>query len=104
MTIKEAREEAGLTQKQVQELVGIPIRSLQNWESGVRVCPQYVEDLIVEKIHNCCRTKRFIVLWEDHGIHQEYVQADSAMKAVEALGIRKKQVREVAVCIPENCY
>ena len=50
MTIKEAREEAGLTQKQVHDLLGIPIRSLQNWESGIRVCPLYVEKLIVEKL------------------------------------------------------
>lgn len=50
MTIKEAREEAGLTQKQVHDLVGVPIRTLQNWENGVRVCPQYVEDLLIEKL------------------------------------------------------
>lgn len=50
MTIKEAREEAGLTQKQVQEMVGVPIRTLQNWENGVRVCPQYVENLLIEKL------------------------------------------------------
>ncbi len=50
MTIKEAREEAGLTQKQVQELIGVPIRTLQNWENGVRVCPQYVENLLIEKL------------------------------------------------------
>lgn len=50
MTIREAREEAGLTQKEVHDLVGVPIRSLQNWENGVRVCPQYVENLLVEKL------------------------------------------------------
>ena len=50
MTIREAREEAGLTQKQVYELIGVPIRTLQNWENGVRVCPQYVENLLVEKL------------------------------------------------------
>lgn len=50
MTIKEAREEAGLTQKQVHDLLEIPVRTLQNWESGLRVCPIYVEKLIVEKL------------------------------------------------------
>lgn len=50
MTILEARQEAGLTQKQVHELIGVPIRSLQNWEAGVRVCPLYVERLLIEKI------------------------------------------------------
>lgn len=50
MTILEARKEAGLTQKQVFELIGIPVRTLQNWESGVRVCPLWCEKLIVEKL------------------------------------------------------
>lgn len=50
MTILEARQEAGLTQKQVYELIGVPIRTLQNWEAGIRICPQYVENLIVEKL------------------------------------------------------
>lgn len=50
MTILEARQEAGLTQKEVFELIGVPVRSMQNWEAGVRVCPQYVEDLLVEKL------------------------------------------------------
>ena len=50
MTILEARKEAGLTQKQVFEIIGVPVRTLQNWENGIRVCPQYVEDLLVEKL------------------------------------------------------
>lgn len=50
MTIKEAREEAHLTQKQVFEQIGVPIRTLQNYEGGVRVCPPWVEKLLIEKI------------------------------------------------------
>lgn len=50
MTIKEARTKVGFTQKQVQELMGIPIRTLQNWEAGIRKCPDYIERLVVEKI------------------------------------------------------
>ena len=50
MTILEARQEAGLTQKEVFELIGVPVRTLQNWEAGIRICPQYVENLIVEKL------------------------------------------------------
>lgn len=50
MTILEARKEAGLTQKQVFEQIGVPVRTLQNWENGVRVCPIYVEKLLVEKL------------------------------------------------------
>ena len=57
MTILEARQEAGLTQKEVYELIGVPVRSMQNWEAGVRVCPQYVEDLLVEKLLSLKKNK-----------------------------------------------
>ena len=50
MTIKEAREEAGLTQKEVFELIGVPIRTLQNYEAGIRVCPEWVEKLLIQEI------------------------------------------------------
>lgn len=50
MTILEARKEAKLTQKDVYEKIGIPIRTLQNWEAGIRVCPLWCEKLIVEKL------------------------------------------------------
>ena len=50
MTILEARQEAGLTQKQVFELIGVPVRTLQNWEAGIRICPIYVENLLIEKL------------------------------------------------------
>jgi len=48
--IKEARIAAGLTQKQVFELIGIPINTLGNWENGRRNISEWEEKLIVEKI------------------------------------------------------
>lgn len=50
MTIKEARKKAGLTQKEVHELIGVPVRTLQNYEAGVRDCPEWVEKLLIEKL------------------------------------------------------
>ena len=50
MTIKEARQAVGITQKELSELLEIPLRSLENWESGKRTPPSYVEKLIVEKL------------------------------------------------------
>lgn len=47
MTIKEARLKHGLTQKQVSNITGVPERSIQNWEAGVRKCPDYVEKMVV---------------------------------------------------------
>ena len=50
MTIKEARIKHGLTIKQVSDLTGVPYRSLQNWEAGVRKCPDYVSNMVVTMI------------------------------------------------------
>lgn len=46
--IKEARIKHGLTQKQVSDITGVPFRSIQNWEAGVRKCPDYVEKMVVD--------------------------------------------------------
>lgn len=41
-TIKEIRKNAGLTQKQLSELTGIPKRTIENWEIGSRTPPDWV--------------------------------------------------------------
>lgn len=48
--IKEARIAAGLTQKAVCELLGIPPRTLQDWEAGRRNPPAWAAALILEKL------------------------------------------------------
>lgn len=50
MTIKEAREEKGLSRKEVCDWLKIPYRTLQSWELGDRECPEWAEMLITEKI------------------------------------------------------
>ena len=50
MTIKEARENKGISRRQLSDWLGIPYRSLTNWELGERECPEYLANLIVEKI------------------------------------------------------
>ena len=48
MGIKEIREEKGITQKQMSEELGIPVRTLQDWEAGKRKPPAYVMSLILK--------------------------------------------------------
>lgn len=48
--IKEARMSVGLTQKRMSELLLIPLRTIENWESGKRNPPLWAENLIVEKL------------------------------------------------------
>lgn len=50
MTIKEAREQQGMSRRNLSDWLEIPYRTLTNWENGERSCPAYIEKLIVEKI------------------------------------------------------
>lgn len=48
--IKEARLKAGLTQKSMSELMKIPKRTIENWESGVNTPPAWAERLILKEL------------------------------------------------------
>lgn len=50
MDIKSARLKRGFSRREVCEWLEIPLRTLENWETGQRKCPVYVENLIIEKI------------------------------------------------------
>ena len=49
MTIKEARQQAGLTQKALSERLEIPKRTLEDWELGARTCPAWCEKIACRK-------------------------------------------------------
>ena len=49
-TIRDARRLAGLSQQGVTDTLGIPKRTLQDWESGKRTPPGWAEALVVEKL------------------------------------------------------
>ena len=46
MNIKEIRATTGLSQQKFGDWLGIPKRTLQNWESGVATPPAYIVKLI----------------------------------------------------------
>lgn len=50
MTIKEIRSACSMTQKAFSEFLGIPKRSIENWESGERNPPEYLVKLIEYKL------------------------------------------------------
>ena len=51
-TIKEIRQTTGLSQAKFCDILHIPKRTLQDWEQGLRQCPQYVADLIAYRVAN----------------------------------------------------
>ena len=49
-TIKDLRAQSGMTRQQFAEYLGIPYRTLQDWELGNRKCPNYLLDLMQYKL------------------------------------------------------
>ena len=50
LSLKELRIKAKLTQREMHEELGIPVRSIQNWENNTRECPDYVEDMLKREL------------------------------------------------------
>lgn len=50
--ILRARENAGLSIKELAELLGAPYRTVQDWNNGNRNPPVWLQKLVVEKIQN----------------------------------------------------
>ena len=51
-TIKEIRQSTGLSQTKFGEALNIPMRTVQDWERGLRQCPEYVTELIAYRVAN----------------------------------------------------
>ena len=48
--IKELRENIGLNRKEFSEHVGIPVRTIEDWEAGRRTPPEYIPRLIAYQL------------------------------------------------------
>ena len=57
MTILEARKKAGLSRKSVTELIGIPSRTLEDWEAGKREPAPWAERLVINELIKLCVLK-----------------------------------------------
>ncbi len=45
-SIKDLRENTGMSRKEFSEHTGIPVRTLEDWEAGRRTPPEYIPRLI----------------------------------------------------------
>ena len=50
--IKETREELGLSRKEAAEIVEVPLRTWEKWETGERTPAPYIEKLIAFYLKN----------------------------------------------------
>ena len=48
--IRNLREEIGLSRKEFSNHIGIPIRTLEDWEAGRRTPPEYIPRLIAYQL------------------------------------------------------
>ena len=47
---KSARLSAGLTQRGIEDLLGIPYRTVQSWEGGINTPPEWAQRLILAEL------------------------------------------------------
>ena len=52
LTFKELRKLSGMNMVQFSKYFEIPYRTIQNWDAGVRQCPDYLLKLMQYKIEN----------------------------------------------------
>lgn len=52
MEFKELRKLSGMTQVQFSEYFGIPKRTIEDWDRGVKKCSDYLLDLMEYKLRN----------------------------------------------------
>lgn len=48
--IKQARINTELTQEELSQLIGMPVKTLRNWEQEIRKPNQWTVDLIIDRI------------------------------------------------------
>lgn len=48
--VRAARKAAGLTQQGMADLTLIPVRTIQDWEAGVRTPPPYVQRFVLNEL------------------------------------------------------
>ncbi|MDX9691317.1 MAG: helix-turn-helix domain-containing protein [Acholeplasmataceae bacterium] len=69
LMIKEARAEYGLTQKDLSEITDIPLRTIENWESGKRTPSPWVEKMVYSYLKQYPKNQNGIVT-ETKGIYE----------------------------------
>lgn len=88
MNIRELRSQLGITQSEFADRYNIPFRTIQNWEAGVRKPPEYIVELLENRIQSDLVNRRTISLpkydpqKKDLPKRRDYVGAISWLKAI----------------------
>ena len=66
--IKETRAEYNITQKEMSEILEIPVRTIENWESGKRKPSKWVEKLIIDNLKHYPHNE-YGIITESKGVY-----------------------------------
>lgn len=55
--LKKAKKAAGLTQQKMAEQMSIPKRTIEEWERGNNVPPEYVQRLVLNELQTLAKTE-----------------------------------------------
>ncbi len=69
LILKEARAEYGVTQKELSEITEIPLRTIENWESGKRTPSPWVEKMVYSYLNKYPKNQHGIIT-ETKGIYE----------------------------------
>lgn len=107
MTLKEARNKVGLTQKELSKWLGIPRRTIEDWDSGKKSPNSWTKALLIEKILNYKGDNKMNVRYEivkstsEHadkyyeGITRgDFDLDDEILKSFGALGEAKEALKD----------
>ena len=89
MKIKEMRAQLGVTQSEFSRRYNIPLRTIQNWEAGLRKPPEYINKLIENKIQEDLINRKTIILpkYDTHKLNlpkkSDYISAIAWLHAIQ---------------------
>ncbi len=69
LILKEARAEYGITQKELSEITDIPLRTIENWESGKRTPSPWVEKMVYSYLKKYPKNQ-YGIITETKGIYE----------------------------------
>lgn len=85
MTIKEKREEVGLSRAKMARMFEIPIRTLEDWDAGLHIPPAWAEKLILKELERIGKELKMFTIsleewekleWFDSGIEYTHYTPD----------------------------
>lgn len=100
--IKRLRTLTGMTQKAFCEYLGIPVRTVQDWEAGKRTPPDYVVEMIKEKING--KEKKMGRYYIDYGTGAGNEWVHGTLEDAKAIADEGATYTQCSITIQDSDY